>query len=733
MESKVSRPMYDRAALRRSDLLKNFNIGLSKSADGDLEGSSHRKPSKLSEPKSIELPSTSPSSSSENSDQAASSKPLSSSTSSETEEKVPDWAISLLKEAEDQRKSYEERAAKYKTELALHKEGVEKWKQNIVAKFDEEKNFYKRQQYQLLLQNEQWHKEQERVHKEKETSIEKNKTIVKEVVEELKHWRSIQSEQVQEIMRVKDSIRTEQDKEIKSLRDRLQLLEGFGRNAIQEERKLRRTKRNSVNSPLNQFHPYPDATMSKIPDNLTKNLSSNVRKSVENFQVELAELIITRERYSFVISEAEHARKNIQVIERELLMKRKDLADLLKDIKIQTIVRSKEEMKLEQLENRLSIVRDPKKRSQLISAVPKTNFVRCALAEESQLSGPEADGRIQHFKEYVAAKGTSLYPMNHATNTKDGDPIADRYNVSVFDNAVFFAFADGCGWGEFSREAAVVASNEFVNYMKDAKGELNNSHTAAKLMLRAFLSSHNAITKGKTEETMYRAGTTTLLAGATLELEEPVKVDGCSCKWMLIYVALGDCRIFSWNYKNAEIKNLSEGNKQSNDVKDPGGRLGPYLENAQPDLRNLCVRYAYCSTDDVLFVLSDGVGDNLDPYFCGETPQSLGLECESGFNDWDKVKNKEDARLVREMYSVNLLKELLGHSSFYNPSPLHITRKLIGHAVKITQPSRDFMEKENKAVPNEPTIYTGKMDHAACLAFRIGYKANGRSQRKFTL
>jgi len=68
-----------------------------------------------------------------------------------------------------------------------------------------------------------------------------------------------------------------------------------------------------------------------------------------------------------------------------------------------------------------------------------------------------------------------------------------------------------------------------------------------------------------------------------------------------------------------------------------------------------------------------------------------------------------------------------------NMTPIALTTQIINHAVRISEPSRNYMEKFNRAVPDLPLQYTGKMDHASCLAFKIGQRRSGKSQRRLTV
>ena len=47
------------------------------------------------------------------------------------------------------------------------------------------------------------------------------------------------------------------------------------------------------------------------------------------------------------------------------------------------------------------------------------------------------------------------------------------------------------------------------------------------------------------------------------------------------------------------------------DARDPGGRLGPYMEGGGPDLRNLRLYFLRCCQGDIITVVSDGIHDNM--------------------------------------------------------------------------------------------------------------------------
>lgn len=81
-------------------------------------------------------------------------------------------------------------------------------------------------------------------------------------------------------------------------------------------------------------------------------------------------------------------------------------------------------------------------------------------------------------------------------------------------------------------------------------------------MLRAFEASHKEIIKGRSAENIFMAGTTTMLAGAILPINEHT--------WVFVCVNLGDCKGYHYSIEDQTIRELTVGNR-SNDPKDPGG------------------------------------------------------------------------------------------------------------------------------------------------------------------
>ena len=88
-------------------------------------------------------------------------------------------------------------------------------------------------------------------------------------------------------------------------------------------------------------------------------------------------------------------------------------------------------------------------------------------------------------------------------------------------------------------------------------------------------------------------------------------------------VSIGDCKAFHWRAADGVVTDITIGNRQELDVRDPGGRIGPHLRNGAPDVRNLKLFFQPCEEGDMIVAMSDGIHDNLDPEMLGKTPPEI--------------------------------------------------------------------------------------------------------------
>lgn len=344
----------------------------------------------------------------------------------------------------------------------------------------------------------------------------------------------------------------------------------------------------------------------------------------------------------------------------------------------------------------------------LYEELPKLKVVSLRGPALRKIDGEDTD------EPFVSTRSVSTYP-HLPSGEKDGDPIADRLYVQVHENRALVAVADGCNWGKRPQMAARDAVAAVSGYLTDKQDMVRDLQDAGHFLLRSFSEAHKRIVAGK--EDIWEAGTTTLLSALCLELEPAASGDP---RWGLLCASVGDCKAFIASRANREVYDITVGNRNNVvDGRDPGGRLGPYVGNGWPDLRNLRLYFAPCEPDDVVLIMSDGVHDNLDPQTLGKLPPDLRLTT-STWNTWDELPH-DTLLKVKHDYMRNLLGELVFASD--DTSPTSITDRIIRHCLESTKKARDFMESNpNKKQPTDYIEFPGKMDHTTVVTFVVGHK-----------
>lgn len=383
----------------------------------------------------------------------------------------------------------------------------------------------------------------------------------------------------------------------------------------------------------------------------------------------------------------------------------------------------------------------------------------------ARLCGPVLDSehKFEHLPDLFCGRATSTYPKGQ------GEPICDYFEVELFEEGrTLVCIADGCSWGEQPRQAARKATDAYMGYLRDNQRSITDLRDAGRLILRAFQKAHIKILEG--HEDLWLAGTTTLCGGLMMELDvdaetmkklhelrrnmetAPVKMYDIDqfvstfekdenspvaapphqksthelpssssardpdedYRWLFVCANVGDCKAFHYSPRTGTLTDITLGNRTNlTDAKDPGGRLGPYLDKGEPDLRNLGLYLVPCHDDDVIILMTDGIHDNLDPQHLGLKPRDLGLD---KFETWHEAE-KDDPRITESAkndFRIQYVKYLVPNMSVYG-----LTEGLGEHCRRITQSSRDFMETNTfQKLPDDYVRYPGKMDHATMVAFR---------------
>eukprot|EP01127_Copromyxa_protea_P002954 TRINITY_DN12865_c0_g1_i1.p1 TRINITY_DN12865_c0_g1~~TRINITY_DN12865_c0_g1_i1.p1 ORF type:complete len:1760 (-),score=273.24 TRINITY_DN12865_c0_g1_i1:1-5280(-) len=322
-----------------------------------------------------------------------------------------------------------------------------------------------------------------------------------------------------------------------------------------------------------------------------------------------------------------------------------------------------------------------------------------------------ATGVHVNFGPHISASTTSTYPVP----SLGSEVLCDAFKLRLYGNRVLFALADGCNWGLKPRAAAHKASNVFVDWMTSVQSKILDTSSIKHYLLLGFEKAHEAIIEGLSETDLWGCGTTTLLGGMFVESDPGAEEQ----EMLFVCASVGDCKAFHWCEQSGIVTDVTYGNRcGATDARDCGGRLGPYLNGGQPDLRNLRSFFKSCKPGDLVIAVSDGVHDNLDPQHMGLQPADLKhlMPIDDNVNDWEDLK-PDDQEKLKSLYSCNLLSQLITDSN--SDQPADIVSRLIQHAVQLTSNSRDYMEKNPTL--NEPMDYTkfpGKMDHTTALVFK---------------
>lgn len=361
-----------------------------------------------------------------------------------------------------------------------------------------------------------------------------------------------------------------------------------------------------------------------------------------------------------------------------------------------------------------------------------------------------------HHKSYGIA--CSLYENNLSNNTTVGDPIADVYAIMTRKNNSILILADGVNWGPRSRLAArcaVRASMNFINKYIFLNPRKNlTTHDIFKVMCRSFDCAQEFILQRK-------AFMTTLCCSVVVKLRDTAP--NSSQLWAVCTLSIGDSTayVFSANKGVFELTYGARNLNNDRDMRNVGGALGGVYGN-KPDVSNLNYSVMYIKENDIVFLVSDGVSDNLDPIVSqtarkqtvstevkmknskngSSSSSSSSSPCSTNFKlngDVSLTDLPEMSPYERYVCSLTHMNEILLRNNTLNEtlSAQETCAILIEHVMKLTAQKRDLLEKglleasqitdsEEKAkfqaeLREKSLKLKGKLDHASIVAYEVGY------------
>ena len=370
-------------------------------------------------------------------------------------------------------------------------------------------------------------------------------------------------------------------------------------------------------------------------------------------------------------------------------------------------------------------------------------------------------------RRHPVADGDSitLYEHKAGSNNHHGDPIADVYSVVLHTNSCVLAVADGVNWGIKPRLAARCAVHGAMDHLNrclytQATTPPKTTQDIFHCILRSFDSAQRLIIE--------RGGTTTTLCvGVIVELAQEQRG---ACRWGLCVVSVGDSLCYVWREDAQmayEVTSAIHAGKERN-PRDCGGCLGCNLGD-QPDLSNLVCSYVPLSEEDIVFIVSDGVSDNLDPVILREgmsesTPTSPthaveptkqphpfpgsqdvttkdqaaaapSSEISNGSNRMLPVLSPEQRQTLGLMKLTGILKEKL--KSCEKLDAQKVNDAIVGYVIEATEMKRGYLEKcwqecdradltaaERRANDRKISVHLkslpGKLDHATIASYQVG-------------
>eukprot|EP01129_Flabellula_baltica_P017425 TRINITY_DN9655_c0_g1_i1.p1 TRINITY_DN9655_c0_g1~~TRINITY_DN9655_c0_g1_i1.p1 ORF type:complete len:409 (-),score=83.19 TRINITY_DN9655_c0_g1_i1:20-1246(-) len=349
----------------------------------------------------------------------------------------------------------------------------------------------------------------------------------------------------------------------------------------------------------------------------------------------------------------------------------------------------------------------------LCGPLPSYNIVPLDCVNPVVISGPYDKETASY--EFTRSFGSSIntYPHYPSQSSRRGDPICDSYRIHTYSDGVIACLADGCNWGQLPKEASNRAKDAFVYFMEQQMPSVTNVQEIGPLLVDALSIANHAISYDKKDDIFSGTGTTTLLGGVLCKINDPQ----CDSDFMWVCISIGDCKALHYDKVHTTTVDISAGNRNNlSDARDPGGRIGPYINDGDPDLRNLGIYVSYCNEGDIMMIVSDGVHDNLDPQAIGMTPRDFDLD----YDSWHDVPYDEGIDLKIE-WTNNFLTDMVRKESGEAISPKLLTKKLLRHCIDMTAAGRQFMEQNpNSTLPSDYQLYPGKMDHTTCVAFKVG-------------
>ena len=373
------------------------------------------------------------------------------------------------------------------------------------------------------------------------------------------------------------------------------------------------------------------------------------------------------------------------------------------------------------------------------------------LEKKIKRINPHIDNMQMSNDSRVYGKTIATYAYDCIKNVRAGEPNADSFYAEAFSNMLYFAVADGIGWGVPSRRASQAALLGFMlalsEFHSKRKGSPVDTVAMAQACFHGIEFAHQSVFSNTEAKTTFCGGIVVELehqatAPQIIPFTDDLSSDSDSDseldydsdlkkkkRWVFVGVSVGDSLIYRYSASTMEVMELTVSDRTGG-VRDAGGCLG----GKEPDLRNMTYHYCLAEEGDLFIAVSDGVHDNLDPEVLKQSPRDSGYSGDPN-TSWRDLDNDIKNELKRKFKEERLLEII---EAVDDGSPQTITDAIIQEITEVTRLQRegyeegsrlqrdwDKMEEKERNDLNQwvqTTLKTskGKFDHVTCLTVQVG-------------
>ena len=353
----------------------------------------------------------------------------------------------------------------------------------------------------------------------------------------------------------------------------------------------------------------------------------------------------------------------------------------------------------------------------------------------------------------IFGRTIATYAFDCIKNERAGEPNADSFYAESFNNLIFFAVADGIGWGVPSRRASQSAllgfSLSLAEFYMKRKGYPMDTIAMAQACFNGIDMAHLSVYCNTESKTTFCGGILVELEHQQInsmkdhdlpftddimdsdddsdsdDHEKPSKK-----RWVFVGISVGDSLIYRYSSSSMEVTELTVSDRTGG-VRDAGGCLG----GKEPDLRNLTFHFCLANEGDIFIAVSDGVHDNLDPEVLKCSLDDVGY---SGDKESWRDLDSDEKNIIKRKFKEEKLLEIIDNVDDLNP--MSLTNSIMDYIVETTRNQREGYEqgsklqrdwdkmKEqerndlNKWVQDTLKNSIGKFDHVTCLCIQAGSK-----------